>query len=215
LIDPALALELRLRWLETIVLGVQAALLKHGETLAHLAEDVQRRLDAIVEANEGLKRFMALYDQHANLLTPASALTGMLADSRLSLPHDTPPEYANLTPEEFDALLIEMEPDIRAADRDMREIEMLEKKGVIGAGRLPEYEALQPRLEALIKAHQEDLELILTLESRVATIMKQNAMQVDALSELFVAWDDTLTEAESKASRLEREKAERLRLGLE
>ena len=40
-------------------------------------------------------------------------------------------------------------------------------------------------------------------------------MKVDALSELFVAWDDTLTEAEDKITRLEREKAERLRLGLE
>ena len=41
-----------------------------------------------------------------------------------------------MTSEEFEALLQEMEPDIRAADRDMREIEMLEKKGVTGAGRL-------------------------------------------------------------------------------
>lgn len=39
--------------------------------------------------------------------------------------------------------------------------------------------------------------------------------QVDTLSELFVAWDETLTEAEDKLSRLEREKAERFRLGFE
>lgn len=42
-----------------------------------------------------------------------------------------------------------------------------------------------------------------------------DTLKVDALSELFVAWDDTLTEAEDKITRLEREKAERLRLGLE
>jgi hypothetical protein len=41
-----------------------------------------------------------------------------------------------MTPEEFEALLQEMEPDIRAADRDMREIEFLERKGVAGAGKL-------------------------------------------------------------------------------
>ena len=77
-IDPMLALELRLRWLEALVLGLpennpsraashrklgsvplRKKLLKHGETLVRLAEDVQSRLDAIVEANEGLKRFMA------------------------------------------------------------------------------------------------------------------------------------------------------------
>lgn len=41
-----------------------------------------------------------------------------------------------MSPEEFEALLQEMEPDIRAADRDMREIELLERKGVTGAGKL-------------------------------------------------------------------------------
>ncbi|KAK2462708.1 hypothetical protein APHAL10511_005226 [Amanita phalloides] len=245
-IDPMLALELRLRWLEAIVLGVpesnppraashrklgslrtrsgkrsttssvegKATLLKHGETLARLAKEAQNRLDVIVEANEGLKRFMTVYDQHAHLLTPASAVTGMFTDSRQGI-HQAAPEYANLSPEEFEALLLEMEPDIRAADRDMREIEMLERKGVTGAGKLIEYEKLQPRLNALIKTHEEDLELVKSLEKRIAILMKRNATQVDALSELFVAWDDTLTEAEDKITRLEREKAERLRLGLE
>lgn len=41
-----------------------------------------------------------------------------------------------MSPAELDAFLTEMEPDIRAADRDMREIELLEKKGVTGAGKL-------------------------------------------------------------------------------
>lgn len=37
---------------------------------------------------------------------------------------------------ELEAFLVEMEPDIRAAERDMQEIEALEKKGVTGAGKL-------------------------------------------------------------------------------
>ena len=84
-IDPMLALELRLRWLEALVLGLpennasraashrklgsvplKKKLLKHGETLVRLVEDMQNRLDAIVEANEGLKRFMA----QCNLFPP-------------------------------------------------------------------------------------------------------------------------------------------------
>ena len=97
-IDPMLALELRMRWLEAIVLGVpennpghpisfrnkarstslrsnkrsisgaegKATLLKHGETLVRLAKDVRSRLDAIVEANEGLKRFMAQCERYIN-----------------------------------------------------------------------------------------------------------------------------------------------------
>lgn len=41
-----------------------------------------------------------------------------------------------MSPEELDAFLSEMEPDIRAADHDMREIELLEQKGVLSAGKL-------------------------------------------------------------------------------
>lgn len=41
-----------------------------------------------------------------------------------------------MSSDELDAFLSEMEPDIRAADRDMREIELLEQKGVLSAGKL-------------------------------------------------------------------------------
>ena len=75
-------------------------------------------------------------DPHTHLLTPTSALSGILADSRQGPLQGAAPEYANMSPEEFEALLQEMEPDIRAADRDMREIELLERKGVTGAGKL-------------------------------------------------------------------------------
>ena|SRR5882762_1017293 len=68
-IDSTLSLELRLRWLEAILLGVRQDAkdrkgkeklneLKYGETLIRLAEDVQRRMDIAVEGNDGLKRFM-------------------------------------------------------------------------------------------------------------------------------------------------------------
>ena len=61
-------------------------------------------------------------------MTPSFALSGILPD---------PPAFENMTPEEINALLGEMEPDIRAADRDLTEIDTLEKKGVLGAGHLP------------------------------------------------------------------------------
>lgn len=40
-------------------------------------------------------------------------------------------------------------------------------------------------------------------------------VQVDALSELFVDWDETLTICEDKLTSFERDNAERQRLGLE
>lgn len=215
-IDPALSLELRLRWLEAIVLGVQAKErkpkgksydLKRGETLIRTAEDVQKRLDRIVESNDGFKRFIEHYDQHAHFLTPAFAISGSLQSQA--------PSYESMSPDELDALLMEMEPDIRAADRDMREIEALEKKGVTAAGRLGNYEKLAPRLDAAMKAHTEDVKLAASLEKRIATLMEKHATHVDALSELFVSWDDTLIAAENKVAKMERDREERKRLGYE
>ena len=61
-IDPLIALELRLRWLEALILGVKQDLgrasLKHGETVSRLAETVQRKLNKAVQGNEGLTKFM-------------------------------------------------------------------------------------------------------------------------------------------------------------
>ena len=67
---PVLSLELRLRWLEAIILGVRQDVkdrskgreklgeLKQGDTLIRLADDVQSRLDIAIQGNDGLKRFM-------------------------------------------------------------------------------------------------------------------------------------------------------------
>lgn len=66
-------------------------------------------------------------EQHAHLLTPSFALAGLLPD---------PPAYQNMSQEELNAFVGEMENDIRSADRDMQEIDALQKKGVTGAGKL-------------------------------------------------------------------------------
>jgi len=101
-----------------------------------------------------------------------------------------------MSPSELDAFLSEMEPDIRAAERDMREIETLESKGITSSGRLPgqssfyfvlfnqkvdtkkDYEALQPRLDALLQAHKDDLALAASLERRVTDIMERHVTHV-------------------------------------
>ncbi|RPD58915.1 hypothetical protein L226DRAFT_572460 [Lentinus tigrinus ALCF2SS1-7] len=217
-ISPILSLELRLRWLETLLFGAKhdeqtgkpgtkADKLKDGETLARRAEDLQRRLDSVAQSNDALKRFMDRYEQYAHMLTPGFALSG-------SLPVN-PPTYENMSPSELDAFLAEMEPDIRAAERDLREICALEEKGVTGAGKLGDYEALQPRLETLLKAHDEDLKMAAELEKRIALLMDHYATNVDTLSELFVSWDETIRDAEEEVDRLQKDREERRRLGYE
>ncbi|KAI5999342.1 hypothetical protein F5J12DRAFT_847721 [Pisolithus orientalis] len=219
-IDPALSLELRIRWLEALLIGVRQdprerrgrgdklTDLKDGETtLIRLAENVQHRLNSVIESNDGLKKFMSQYDRHAHLLTPTFAYSGT--------PVGPGPSYGNMSAEELEALLAEMEPDIRAADRDMREIDLLIQKDVLSAGKLPDYEVLQPRVKRLLAAQEEDLKLAASLEKRIANLVDRHATHVDALSELFVAWDDVLSGAESKVAQLERDKIEKQKLGYE
>jgi hypothetical protein len=77
-----------------------------------------------------------------------------------------------------------------------------------------DYEALKPRLAKLIEAHEADVKVASGLELRVARLVEEHVTHVDALSELFVAWDETVLGAESAAGRLEKEAAGRERLGL-
>ena len=76
-IEPVQSLELRLRWLEALLYGVKpektvnhhrrgspgahdkAHGLKNGETLMRSTEELQRKLNAVVEGNDGLRRFMS------------------------------------------------------------------------------------------------------------------------------------------------------------
>ena len=79
---------MRLRWLEGLLLGVRqdakdrkgkdkAPELKHGGTLVRLAEDVQRRIDGVIQTNEGLQRFMGKCEASTlgNLSRPDASLS--------------------------------------------------------------------------------------------------------------------------------------------
>ena len=96
-----------------------------------------------------------------------------------------------MTAAEVEAMLAEMEPDIRAADRDLREIELLEKKDITAAGKLSDYEVLQPRLDALMKAHGEDLHKAAELEKRIAALMNRYATNVRSRFPLSSQYSDT------------------------
>ncbi|GJJ08398.1 hypothetical protein Clacol_002614 [Clathrus columnatus] len=226
-ISPELSLELRLRWLEALLFGVKQEVTKESRnkkvvedhaknsndeisrdaTLLRRAEDIQRSLNSVFQNNEGLKKFMDRYEQYAQYLTPSFAVSG--------LPQTGSSLYQNMSSAEFDSLLSEMETDIRIADRDLREINELENRGVTSAGRLSEHLSLQPRLDALMAAHQEDLKRANALERRIANLLEHHATKVDALSELFLSWNDAITDAEDIVSKAEREKEEQRRLGYE
>ncbi|KAI0339483.1 hypothetical protein BDW22DRAFT_1486931 [Trametopsis cervina] len=216
-VTPQIAFELRTRLLETIVLGTQQNI-RHPRAdaksvpLAREIEGVQKKLDSTVQSSgsDSLRWFVDNYDQYKNYLTPAFALSGVLP------PTPSAPLYSHMSPSELDAYLSEMDPDIRAADRDLREIEMLTAKEVGGAGRLGEYRerGLEGRLGELVREREEMGRKWREVEERVARVVNSYATTTDALSELFVAWDDTLSDAEGHVAKLQREREERRRLGL-
>lgn len=202
-VPPEVSLDLRVRWLETLLYGAKqdAKDKRKGlgdsrkqDTLVRGVEDIQKKLGAIVQTSEGLRRFMAQCkpiiescsnpadiefqdEQHSHLLTPSFALSGQIPTS--------PPPYDNMSPSELEAFLAEMEQDIRGADRDLREIDLLERKNVTAAGRLPEHEALKPRLQKLQEAHEEDLRLAAQLEKRIAGLMDRYATNVGVRLSFF------------------------------
>lgn len=62
-IDPALSLELRVRWLEVLLLGVKqeqsaSAAKASKTTLVRGAEELHGKLDEVTQANDGLRKFM-------------------------------------------------------------------------------------------------------------------------------------------------------------
>ena len=71
-IDPLISLELRLRWIEALVLGSRydpTSLkgkererrpdIKDSETVCRSTETLSRKLQTVVDGNDGLKRFMS------------------------------------------------------------------------------------------------------------------------------------------------------------
>ncbi|KAF5387308.1 hypothetical protein D9757_005770 [Collybiopsis confluens] len=226
-IDPIMSLELRLKLLETLVLGLdpdeKGKQELKNETLTKSAESIKRKVNSYVEGNDTLKRFVSHYDQYERFLTPAFAL-GLLDE----------PAYQSMSNADLVAYLHDMEPDIRSADASLQEIDALLQKGTAEAGKLPSepeflspsyftiyldlnaaYVDLEPRLTTLLKLHQENKTRADALEIRIATIMEHHATYIDTLSELFVAWNDAIVGAENRVAKMERDQEERKRLGFE
>ncbi|KAH7097247.1 hypothetical protein BKA62DRAFT_716997 [Auriculariales sp. MPI-PUGE-AT-0066] len=206
-ISPVLALQLRVRWLEALIHGLrpQPAQQQQGQPpLTRRAQDLQDQLGAIVRSNDAVRHFVDKWDTHAHLLSPAFALSPTSSSQDPSLA-----EFDG-----FDALLADMESDIRSADSALREIAELDANGATGAGNLAQHEALQPRLRALLQDQDEDVEAASQLEKRVADILRRYSIEVDVLSELFVSWNGAINAVEDRVAQLERERGEKQRLGL-
>ncbi|KZS91838.1 hypothetical protein SISNIDRAFT_413577 [Sistotremastrum niveocremeum HHB9708] len=217
-IPPEASIQLRLRYLEALVYGVtddskkksKESLEKGKEkegtlgsaTLVRKTEEFQMRMNELLLRNDPLNRFMDYYEQYPQYLNPSFALSGIT-------PLVVQPSYSAMSTAEFEALLADIEPEIRDADRDLREIDILNQRGVAGA----EYAKLEERLDKLIANHKEDMEFASDIERRVTALLEKYTTRVDSLSEKFIEWNDIVTDAEDRTARRQREQAERQKLG--
>lgn len=159
-------------------------------------------------------------DRNAHLFTPNYAF--------LTQNPSTSPLYSVLEPSTLDALLQEMQPEIRAADRTLQQISELTNSrpnssqsgggsstiNVLDAGKLEDYEPLLPRLHEVVKRQREDEKRVQMLEAKVMDLVAEYSQKIGMMSELFVEWNSVLDEAERTISRLEKEKEERNEMGI-
>ncbi|GAA6060149.1 hypothetical protein JCM10212_001446 [Sporobolomyces blumeae] len=197
-VSPELAIDLRLRFLEALVSSRPSRYTQSRPTPPSLARRVsllEAELKSALDSNastEAVRRFVQNYDYNAPLLSIP--------------PVPAAPDELEVTPQAKVALTLEAEHELRQLERGLREIETLEQRGVVEAGKLPEHEALVPRLEQLETNLAPIVREHAAIEQRTTTLLQRYNDHIATLSELFVAWNDIITEAEDAVDRLEKQR---------
>ncbi|KAI8458730.1 hypothetical protein BY996DRAFT_6430138 [Phakopsora pachyrhizi] len=208
--DDLLAIDLRVRLLECIVVGSLPSSANFAQriqqlsgnqsgsnlpstqaSVGHRAERVLSELRNILDTkpNEAIRRFVESYDLNEPLLHIPNPLLNQRechASTSLSL-------------QEKLELVLEADSEITQLERDLREIELLDQRGFTGSGRLTAFDISQDVLIPL----EECKRVIFDLESRATDAMSHYDSYVNALSEIFISWDDILTTIEEEISRLQ------------
>ncbi|GAA5966828.1 hypothetical protein JCM8115_002285 [Rhodotorula mucilaginosa] len=196
-ISPATALELRLRFLEQLLApppsnaAPSPARIPLTRHVAALQDQLRTVVDKRANGSDAIKRFVANYDANAPLLS-----IGTLAIEA--------PGSEGLTAEAKATLVLEAEHEIRTLEKDLRELQVLDEQNVIDAGRLPEHEQLKEALAQTRSAAVPLSRKYSDLEARMTVLLQRYNHHISTMSELFVSWDDLLTEAETALTRLEK-----------
>ncbi|CAG7846738.1 SubName: Full=Uncharacterized protein {ECO:0000313/EMBL:CCA73036.1} [Serendipita indica DSM 11827] len=223
-ISPEVALQLRIRWLEALLLGVNEV---EGKSVNKKSSKTAGASSGAVTPVSATRRKPVsgeeeaddadMTDEEEPYSTDENTLIRQAEEiqRRLDAIVEKYDDLAMFIQSYLDALLQEMEPEIREADRSLASIIQLEKQGVTSAGKLEEYEPLLPRLAEVVKKHKEDTNRFDALESRLMGLLERYNERVGIMSELFVQWNDTIRDAEADIVKLEKELAKRQEQGLQ
>uniref|UniRef100_A0A0K3CGQ0 Dynactin subunit 3 n=1 Tax=Rhodotorula toruloides TaxID=5286 RepID=A0A0K3CGQ0_RHOTO len=202
-IPPRLALDLRLRFLESLVSPSSSSSPRPAPStvpLARRVSQVEAQLKQALEQSgggtEALKRFVQNYDANSPLLTIAPVPTAL--------------DSTEVLPQAKIALILEAEQEIRTLERELREIGVLDERGVVEAGKLGEHEKLKPLLAETLKAAAPVSASYASLELRTTGLLQRYNDYISTLSELFVSWNDIMSAMEDTVTKLEKEKHRQL-----
>lgn len=151
-ISPTLALDLRIRFLETLLRAPphssspNSSPASLARRVAHIHEAMQQALETPQGGTDAVRRFvqncssLLVYlaslptSRSLGLVLPADELNSPLLTPALPsapLEPDAPSSSASKL-----ALVLEAEHDLRTLERDLRELAVLDERGVVGAGQL-------------------------------------------------------------------------------
>ncbi|KAM0792160.1 hypothetical protein ACM66B_004857 [Microbotryomycetes sp. NB124-2] len=209
-VTPEVALELRLRYLEALLVPPPPHD-GHGDGAADSSNaSVLRRVSTInetlstatdtIQGTEAIKRFISSYDLNEPLLKHQSTVN--------TLPRPT--ESEDLSVNSKLTLLLDFEQDVTRLERDLREIQVFDEKDVVGAGRLAEHEHMAPELEEIRKRLAPLSEEYAALDTQALALLERYSAHISNLSEKFIAWNDVLTAAEQAVTNIEKQRSKPL-----
>ncbi|KAL1410818.1 hypothetical protein Q8F55_001761 [Vanrija albida] len=172
------------------------------ESLTRRVAALVDKLEAVVGANPALKQFHDNYAAYAPLLS-----LSLPDDAEGDEEADAPVQVRDLLPVGAKAaMVLEARADIVDAERGLREISLLDQRGVAGANGLEDIVALKPALvngQARLATRQRDLAAV---RADVAALASRYTEFTTTVSDLFVDVHEQLVEIEEVVARAERAK---------
>ncbi|KAK1922251.1 hypothetical protein DB88DRAFT_497673 [Papiliotrema laurentii] len=213
-VDALIPLTIRLQSLEAQVKGVSESYdadhapttITGRQTPASRAQTVMRRmqntkevLDRLAQESDGLKRLLDGYEGYRHLLTLSD---GEAEDDLLN---EVVPDAAKVS------ILVESRGDIIAAERDLREIQLLKDRGVEGSGNLEQLVRLRPQLSEQLSTSREKAQTVMKARTEVMALLRRYTEFTSTVSDMFVDLHHQLESLEEEVRRAERAKRNELK----
>ncbi|ORX62241.1 hypothetical protein DM01DRAFT_1075226 [Hesseltinella vesiculosa] len=180
--------DTRLRHLERIVAGESSSNLVDPPTsLLQQSQTLNKALQTLYKNNTFLQDFEQKYEPYHILLNPAQSTLEM---ERELLQPETKLELVMATYDDMDQLA-----------RTLQQVKELEH--VVNSKDYQSVEQLGSELAPLEVQHGEQATQLAETTNRICTAMDQYNKTIHTLSEIFIAWDDLLSNMEQQISVIE------------